>query len=468
MIALLLALVVGSKQFTESVIVAEIAVQSLRAAGIPAQHRRELGGTRVVFEALRRGQIDVYPEYTGTIVEELLPGARDLPAALSRLGLRMSAPLGFQDTYALGMRRDEAQRLSVHDLSGLRAHRGLRFGFSSEFLRRRDGWPRLEEVYGFSGESVRGLDHALAYRALRDGDLDATDLYSTDAEPRRGDLVALADDRHAFPRYDAVLLYRAALPEDAVRVLQQLAGRIDERQMIALNARALLDHLPEDRVAADFLGLPARRDQGLASRIAHRAGEHLFLVGVSLAAAIALSLPLGILAFRRRRLGQVVLGAAGVLQTIPSLALLVFMIPLFGIGAVPAIVALFLYSLLPIIRGTHQGLLGIAPELRESAQALGLSARDLLLRIELPLASRAILAGVKTAAVIDVGAATLGALIGAGGFGQPILTGIRLADTGLILEGAVPAAVLALAAQGSFDLLERVLVPRGLRGGARS
>ena len=230
-----------------------------------------------------------------------------------------------------------------------------------------------------------------------------------------------------------------------------------------MNARALIDRVPEARVAAEFLGAQRAGEDGLLRRIAQRTKEHLVLVAISLAAAILLSIPLGILAFRHPRLGQVVLGLAGVLQTIPSLALLVFMIPLLGIGAGPAIIALFLYSLLPIIRGTQTGLASIAPELRESAHALGLPAAAVLARVELPLASRTIVSGIKTAAVIDVGTATLGALIGAGGYGQPILSGIRLADTRLILEGAIPAALLALLAQALFDLLERLVVPRGLR-----
>ena len=461
MILVLLAIVVGSKQFTESVILGEIATQTLQASGLAASHRRGLGGTRVLWEALRAGQIDIYPEYTGTISEEMLRGERDLPAALARLGLRMGPPIGFDDSYAIGMRRDLAERLGVRAISDLARHPELRLGFSNEFMRRRDGWPRLREVYGLSDDRARGLEHAIAYHALRDGAVDATDLYSTDAEIRAGNLLVLADDRHAFPRYQAVFLFRNQLPAGAVRALEGV--HVDQQQMIAMNARALIDRVPEERVASDFLGLAHASADGLLRRVLRSTGEHLFLVAVSLAAAILVSIPLGILAFRRRRSGQIVLGAAGALQTIPSLALLVFMLPLLGIGAAPAIVALFLYSLLPIIRGTHTGFAGIAPELRESAHALGLPPGAVLALIELPLASRAILSGIKTAAVINVGTATLGALIGAGGYGQPILTGIRLADTALILEGAVPAAALALLVQGMFDLLERLLVPRGLR-----
>jgi osmoprotectant transport system permease protein len=221
-------------------------------------------------------------------------------------------------------------------------------------------------------------------------------------------------------------------------------------------------------VVAEFLGVPARATRGgFWPRLLRRSIEHVELVAVSLGLAVLLAIPLGVLAARLRRLGQLVIGLTGILQTVPSLAMFVFMIPLFGIGAGPAIAALFLYSLLPIVRNTHAGLAGIAPELRESAAALGLPPGVRLRRVELPLAMRSILAGIKTAAVINVGTATLAALIGAGGYGQPILTGIRLDDIGLILQGAVPAALLALLVQGVFEGVEHGLTPRGLRLEAR-
>jgi osmoprotectant transport system permease protein len=398
----------------------------------------------------------------------LLGGKSELAPALEELGMAIGGPLGFEDTYAIGMRRAEAARLGIRSLSALATHGDLEIGLTNEFMRRRDGWPRLREVYGFSDARVRGMEHALAYRALRAGEIAATDLYSTDAEIKAGDLEVLEDDRRAFPPYDAVLLRRGDLPSAAIRALSRLEGGISAPEMIAMNASALLDRVPEAEVASRFLGAKLSIASAAASRtpverIARRTLEHLFLVAVSLAAAIALAIPLGILAWRLPRAGQGILAVAGAIQTVPSLALLVFMIPLLGIGAGPAIVALFLYSLLPIVRGTHAGLAGIAPELREAGEALGLPPRAVLTRIELPLAAPSMLSGIQTAAVIDVGTATLGALIGAGGYGQPILTGIRLADTGLILEGAIPAALLALAVQGAFDLLGRALIPRGLR-----
>jgi osmoprotectant transport system permease protein len=459
---------VGSKVFTESVILGELTTQLLQAEGVPARHRRELGGTQILWQALRKGEIDVYPEYTGTIRAEILGGRGGDLAALLPPEVRMSAPLGFDDSYAVGMRADVAARLGTTRLSDLAARPELRLGFSNEFMNRADGWPALRAAYGLRQTDVRGLDHTLAYRALASGAIDATDVYTTDAELRAFDLRMLDDDLGHFPKYDAVLLYRADLAPAAVTAIARLVGRIDRQAMIAMNARATIDRVPEARVAADWLGAAlgiaaAAHDEGRLARLASTTRDHLILVALSLAAAILCALPLGILSARRPRLGQVVLAAAGVVQTIPSLALLVFMIPLLGIGAPPAIVALFLYSLLPIVRNTHAGLVDIPAATREAAAAIGLPSGARLRLVELPMATRAILAGIKTSAVINVGTATLGALVGAGGYGQPILTGIRLDDVGLILEGAVPAAALALLVQGLFELAERWLVPRGLR-----
>ena len=471
---------VGSKAFTESIVLGELAAQVVRAAGIPAEHRPGLGGTRVLWEALRRGEIDVYPDYTGTLAREILRSDGTLaPAALrdalAARGVAVTGALGFEDGYALAVRRDVAARLGLSRLSDLVRHPELRLGFTNEFLDRADGWPALRARYGLAQRGVRGLEHDLAYRAVRAGALDAIDVYTTDPELRRGDLVLLDDDRHAFPAYEAVLVYRAELAgraPAAIAALRRLEGRISAREMIELNARAQLGRVPAGEVAAEFLAAAlgtargATAAEGALARILLRTREHLALVAAALLAAIALGIPLGVAAVRRPGAGRAILGVVSVVQTVPALALLVVMIPLLGIGARPAIAALFLYALLPIVRNVHAGLGGVAPELREAARALGLPPRARLLRIELPLAAPAILAGVRTSAVITVGGATLGALVGAGGYGQPILAGVRLASVPLILEGAVPAALLALAVEGAFALLERAIVPRGLRAEA--
>lgn len=466
---------VGSKQFTESVILGEVATRILRHAGIAAVHAAELGGTRTLWSALQTGEIDLYVEYTGTLAQEIFAGRigagrAALAAALQQQGLRMSAPLGFDNRYALGMRRSQAARLGITRISDLASYPDLRFGFSNEFMDRVDGWPGLARRYRLPQTEVRGLDHDLAYRGLAAGDVDVIDLYATDAEIRYYDLTVLADDLNYFPAYEAVWLYRAELESKpaALRALRRLEGRISRVEMTRMNAQAKLQGVPAAELAAGFvareLGIESQvRETRLLADLAGYTREHLVLVLVSLSAAVLIAVPLGIAAAYRPRLGQIILSVTGVIQTIPALALLVFMIPWLGIGGPPAIMALFLYSLLPIVRNTYTGLREIPLEIRESAEALGLPSGPRLRRIELPLAAPTILAGIKTSAVINIGTATLGALIGAGGYGQPILTGIRLDDMQLILQGAVPAAAMALLAQGLFELAERYLVPKGLR-----
>ena len=192
--------------------------------------------------------------------------------------------------------------------------------------------------------------------------------------------------------------------------------------------------------------------------------RHLFLTAVAVVLAIAIAVPLGIVLTRREALAGPVLGAAGVIQTVPGLALLAFMIPLpgLGLGARSAITALFLYALLPIVRNTYAGIKEVDPDVVEAALGMGLYDRQILWRIELPLAMRTIMAGIRTSTVISIGVATLAAFIGAGGLGDPIVTGLQLNDTHLILSGAIPAALLAVAVDFALGRLERVLTPSGV------
>jgi osmoprotectant transport system permease protein len=475
------AIVIGSKNFTEGVVLGELIRAMAVSTGASVEHRQALGGTRLVFNALVSGEIDIYAEYTGTLTHEIFAQSNpasiaDLRDLLAESGLVMSKSLGFRDNFALGMREGVAERLDIRRVSDLRTHPELVFRFGTEFMERGDGWPGLRLHYGLPQQDVLGVEHDLAYRGLAAGDVDLTDLYTTDAEIAYYDLRSLEDDLGYFPPYEAVILYRAELEQEQPEVFAavlRLQGLIDESQMIAMNSRVKLDGVQEVLVAADFLreqlGVDiAAKSSTRSERFWRNTRQHIALVAVSLLAAILFAVPLGIAAARWRRLGQVILGVVGIAQTIPALALLVFMIPLFGIGAGPAVIALFIYSLLPIVRNTYTGLTTIPKQLIESAEALGLPALARLRLVEAPLAAVSILAGIKTAAVINIGAATLGALIGAGGYGQPILTGIRLDDVGLILEGAVPAAGLAIVVQLLFEWAERAIVPRGLRTSTRA
>jgi osmoprotectant transport system permease protein len=468
-------IVVGSKKFTESYVLGEVAKGVLQRAGFEVRPRAGMGGTIILWQALSSGQIDLYPEYTGTIGEEILKTKQqqltedEMRRALRRFGVSMSPALGFNNTYALVMRRGEAAKLRVSAISDLRQHRELNVGLTHEFLDRQDGWRPLTARYGLTMPNVRGIDHAIGYAALASGAIDVKDAYSTDAKIQENDLVVLRDDLHFFPEYKAVFLYRLKLPPGALRVLNHF-GQINEAKMIALNAAA--ERTKDYAFAASLFfdsppnEPPSRHD--FANKLAHWIGRHLQLAGISLLFSVMIGLPLGIAASRGGPLGQTILAAVGMIQTIPSLALLALLVPVpfLGISATTAIVALFLYGLLPIVRNTATGLQEIAPALRDSAIALGLEPVARLRKIYLPLASRTILAGIKTSAVINVGTATLAALIGAGGLGEPILSGLNLNDHATILQGAIPAALLALLVQGFFDLLDRVLIPRGLRAGS--
>jgi osmoprotectant transport system permease protein len=467
---------VGSKMFTESAILGEVIGYLARDAGAEVEHKARLGDTLVAWTKLGVGDIDVYCEYTGTLTQEVLKGVngeKAVEAALAERGLKISRSLGFNNTYALGMKRTRAEALNVRTISDLKRHPELKPGLSGPFLLREDGWPNLRLRYGLPQPTPNGKEHDLLYREIDTGNVDFIDLYSTDAKIRLYDLVALEDDKKYFPDYQAILLYRADLEERApavVRSLLRLEGAIDEATMIGMNAEVELARVSETRVAGNFVRDKLGRavvvtEDDLFHRLLKRTGEHLMLVAISLALAIVASVPLGILAAKRAALGQAILAAAGIVQTIPSLALLVLLILIIRGAAdwVPAVVALFLYSLLPIVRNTYAGLTDVPLTVRESAEALGLSPWARLYLVELPLASRSILAGIKTAAVINVGTATLGGLIGAGGYGQTIFAGINKSDKDLILEGAIPAVLLALAVQGLFELAERFLVPRGLR-----
>jgi osmoprotectant transport system permease protein len=463
---------VGSKRFTESYILGEILTQTAAAHG-KAEHRQGLGNTAIVLAALQGGSIDVYPEYLGTIDLEILKNEKptslaEMRTALARMGLGVGVPLGFNNTYALAMRGDSK---GVAKISDLAAHPELKLGLSHEFLGRADGWPGLARRYGLP-QQPRGLDHGIAYEALAQRQVDLIDIYSTDAKIAQYGLRLLDDDLHYFPRYDAVLLYRLDAPRRfpaAWRAIEQLEGRISGAAMIAMNASVELEGESFSAVAARWLAGGAKASAPRNTLLAKLfdaslwtlTRQHITLVLLSVALACLVGIPLGVLAAFAPRLRQPVLALTGVLQTVPSLALLAMLIPLLGmIGTVPALVALFVYALLPIVRNTCTGILQVPDGLRMAALALGLGRRDRLLQVDLPLALPVILAGVKTAAVMNVGTATIAAFIGAGGYGERITIGLALNDNDMLLAGAIPAALLALLTQGLFEMVEWLVAGR--------
>ena len=473
---------IGSKRFTESYILAQVLAQTAAPhLDQPPAVKQGLGNTAIVYEALRSGSIDLLPRYAGTIALEILKSDQPMTLdamnrALAPLGLGAAIPLGFNDGYALALRGEDARKLGIRTLSDLARHPELRLGLSNEFIGRADGWPGLARRYGLPQQPV-GLDHGLAYDAIAARQIDVMDIYTTDAKIAHLGLAVLQDDRRYFPRYDALVLYRLDVPQrfpQAWAALLKLEGRIDEAAMIAMNARAELQGVAFDAIARDWLAkapgatAPAARP-GLMARLVgpdlgRLTAQHLTLVVVSVLAAALIAIPLAVLSFPHPRARAVLLGATGLLQTVPSLALLAVLIWLLGaIGVVPALVALTLYALLPIMRNCVTGLAEVPAGLREAATALGLSHWQRLRLVELPLALPTVLTGIRIATSIAIGTATIAAFIGAGGYGERIVTGLALNDSDLLLAGAIPAALLALASEALFEGVERSL--RRRRGG---
>lgn len=464
---------------------------------LPVERKLGLGGTMICFSALQSGAVDIYPEYTGTAWSAILNEKDKVTDPLRAFlhvqhrfredyGIEWLQPFGFNNGYALVMSKTKAQELGVRTISDLIPHmKSLKFGATHEFLERSDSYPGLQKTYGLDFGEARGMEHGLAYAAIRTGAIDLVDAYTTDGKLLKMPLVLLEDDRNFFPPYDAAPLIRSETLKrhpELRNVIAELAYRLPEASMQRLNLQAE-EGMDFAEVARRFLteeGLVEGEPMGSAEPSERRtfvglmkaranetlrlAGEHILLTAIAVLLAALFAVPLGIVITRRERLSQLALGTAGVIQTIPSLALLAFMIPIpfLGLGVNAAIAALFLYAILPILRNTYTGISEVDANLIEAARGIGLTERQVLIHVQLPLASRTIMAGIRTSTVISVGVATLAAFVGAGGLGEPILTGLQLNDTNMILTGAVPAALLALVVDFTLGRIEDFVSPRGL------
>lgn len=471
-------LVVASKLHSESRLLAEITAQLIeQKTDLTVKRKFGLGGTLICFKALQKGDIDIYPEYTGTAATAILNlDVMGMPAdsVYAKVALRfrenytiVTGPsFGFNNTYVLATRRN----IDIAAISELRGRNDLKFGFSNEFIERPDGFPGLNAFYGLNLKTPRGIDHGLAYRALAEGEIDVTDAYSTDGKLEGYNFNLLKDDRNFFPPYYAVPLVNASTysqhPE-LKAVFESLGDILNEDEMRKLNRDYEVKGQSLSEVAFKFLSarklIAADAKPDTVHPVVRQTLEHIRLTFIATFLSILLAVPLGIFIQGKKRLASVFISATGLIQTIPSLALLGFMIPLFGIGFVPAIIALFLYALLPILRNTYTGLQETDPILIDAGRAMGMSRSQILFQIRLPLAVNVIMAGVRTALIINIGTATLAAFIGAGGLGESIITGISLNDNAMILRGAIPAAVLALVADRLMAFVEKAVKPKGIK-----
>ena len=470
------SIVVGSKIFTEGYVLGELAAQTIEASSPPVPVTRKLGmgSTGILFASLSTGAIDVYADYTGTLTEALiknpqLKSQEEIQAALLKLNLVMSNPLGFNNTYALAVSEKFAQANGLRTISDLlRLKSAVRAAFSYEFMDRADGYPGLIARYhlDLNPKSVSRMEHSLTYQAIEQNAVDVIDVYSTDAKIRKFNLRVLKDDLEYFPVYQAVWVAHKPFVDKYPaqwQALRRMEGKIDENTMLDMNAKVDIDKKSLAQVASEFRGVQPQVADTLVSRLVHRTLEHLWLVAISLVFSIVIGVPLGIAAVRYQATGQAILLLSAMIQTVPSLALLCFLIPVFGVGTKPALVALCLYSLLPVVLNTFTGIRSIDPRHLENARAFGLTRRQILFRIVLPLASPMLLAGVKTATIVSIGTATLAALVGAGGYGAPIVSGLSLNDVPTILTGAIPAALMAWFAHALFEVLGKFLIPAGLQ-----
>ena len=490
--------VIASKAFTENRLLGEMLAQLIeQKTDLKVERRLNLGGSTVVFNAIQSGEVDIYPEYTGTGWIALLKRKERASDPLKvyvqvsnvfreQLGLVWLSPFGFNNTYAVAMHEDIAQKYGITSISDMEEHQHmLRGALTHECLEREDCYKGLVKAYDFELPNVRGMEHGLSYEALRTKRVDFVDAYTTDGKLLRYNVRILGDDKRFFAPYDAAPVVRADTLEKYPELrdtINLLAYKIDEETMRKLNfeveenggtyaavARSFLSTLGVGKDGASSVDVPAPK--GLLDVLWERRGvtvglvvEHLGLTLFAVLLSVLFAVPIGIWLTRKPGLSPAALGIAGVIQTIPSLALIAFMIPIpgLGLGARSAIAALFLYALLPIMRNTFTGINEVDPTLVEAARGMGLTDRQVLQKVELPLAMRTIMAGVRTSTVISIGVATLAAFIGAGGLGDPIVTGLQLNDTKLILSGAVPAALLALLVDGLLGFVERRLTPRGL------
>lgn len=476
---------IGSKNFTEQAILGEIMAQLIEAKTKHKVKRRFfLGGTQFTFNAIQKGEIDIYPSYTGTAYIAILKNTKILPAEqtynivkheyLKKYNLVWLNEFGFNNTYGFGVIQSDPLFQNVERLSQVRDFsQKLKFGAPHEFLERPDGYDALQKAYNLKFQDFVGLDPGLMYQALVDGQVNMISAFTTDGRIQKFKIKLLKDDLNFFPPYYAAPLIRKDTLEkhpELKPLLNSLQGKISDELMSQMNYSVDLNGQSIEDVAKWFLV-----DQGLIAGDASQSVlkqkmssfweyalsqkeyvffltlEHMSLVAVALLLAMIVGIPTGIFLTRFNALSTPIFAVVNTLQTIPSLALLGFLIPLLGIGKIPAIVALFLYALLPLVRNTYTGIKDISPNLIEVSKGIGLTGFQTLKHVELPLALPTIMAGIRISTVIMVGTATLAALIGAGGLGDPIFRGISSVNHQLILLGAIPSALLAI-------LLDRLLL----------
>ncbi len=477
-------IVIGSKNFTESIVLGETMAQLIEArTDLNVIRKLNMGGTVVNFEALKNGEIDLYPEYTGTGLVNLLkkPAINDPEKVFEivkkefkqNFDLIWLPQFGLNNTYAIAVRNDDPRVEGITSISDLAKVSGqLKLGAELEFLDRPDGYQNLAREYGlkFKKENISNLDAGLMYQAIEQGQVDVISALATDGRNKSFNLRILEDDRFFFPPYYAAPLVREETIQEHPElrtVLEELSGKLDDKTITAMNFQVDAEGKTPADVSREFLVKSGLVKGKYAQTSSSQKGflhyfwsekdylftlfwQHLYLTLFGLFIALIIGVPSGIILTRKPEIANYVFGVVNTIQTIPSLALLGFLIPLLGIGQTPAIIALSLYALLPVVRNTYVGIQEVNPILKDAVRGIGLTDMQILRTVEIPLALPTMLAGIRIATVLLVGTATLTSLVGAGGFGEPIFRGIASVQTNTILLGTIPTALMAI-------LLDRIL-----------
>ena len=495
-------IVIGSKIFTENILLGELLALILEQKyNFKVTRKFNMGGTKLVFDALKSGDIDIYPEYTGTGYAMILKESQKLSPEetylfvkkefLTRHQLLWSPPLGFENTYTLTVRKSDSRFKNISSTSELEELSfPLQLAAGHEFTERKDGWRLFSKNYklNLKKNQILSMNPALMYSAIRNKKVDLIMAYSTDGRIKAYQLKTLKDDKKFFPSYLASYLTRQEFLEkhpEIKEIFKIMENQISEEEMIQLNNEVDQNKKGISQTSHDFLikkGIlkstedtkikksESQKQESLLSYYYQKKNyllkifiEHLVLVFTALMLALLFALPLSIWALYNSKIEKIAFFFVNTLQTIPSMALLGALIPLLGIGFAPAITALFIYSLLPLIRNTFEGLKNIDNSYIEVSAGIGLTKGQILRHIQIPLALPVMIAGIRTAVILLVGTATLAAFIGAGGLGDPIFRGIATLDSRLIFMGAIPACALAVFLDMGLGLLEQVLVSKGLQ-----
>lgn len=493
-------IIVGSKEFTEELILGNIMKLLLEQNGFAVNDRIGLSGTMTNHMALVNGDIDVYMEYTGTAYTVILKQTKPIydPHQVyefvkkeyeKRWNLTWLRPANFDNSNALVMKKDESDRLGIKTISELalyvRQHpEKLSFATNAEFLSRPDGLTLLEKHYGFAfpQDKIVKMDIGLTYVALNDGKVDVAMGFSTDAAIKKFGLATLDDDKRFFPIYNPAPVVRQEVLDrypQVKEILDQIGPRLTTDQMILMNYEVEVEgHNPQD-VAREWLqkeGLVVQNNNTSSvifssstiqniGYLVQKISQHLEVSAISVAVAILIGLGLGtvLASVQSKIIPTIVLTLVTIIFTIPSIAMFGFMMPIFGLGLVPSIIALVLYAQIPILRNTYTGLSNVSSSIINAAEGLGLDKQEILFKIKFPMAAPVIMAGIRSSVVLTIGIATIASLIGAGGLGDMIFHGIEQGNTELILTGTIPVAVLAVTTDLGLKFTEVRFTSRGIK-----